>query len=117
MDSEILDHPVWNVCDTAGYKLSVVARLKGPGVSNVQYRIRMNDPKGEQIDYMLTLEGFKKLGELLIALHDFCRDPIFAREIQSVEKLKERLTAENITNWARLTELQSEKAKGKRQHL
>jgi hypothetical protein len=74
----------------------------------------MENPKGDSLYYMLTLDGFKELGELLIALHDFCKDPIFTKEVQSVEKLKECLTAENITNWAKLTQLQSEKTKGKR---
>lgn len=114
MNSEIVDHTVWHVRDRAGYELSVVARLKGPYVTNVQYKVRMKNPKGDHIDYMLTLDGFRELGELLIALHDFCKDPIFTKEVQSVEKLKECLTAENITNWAKLSKLQSEKTKGKR---
>jgi hypothetical protein len=71
----------------------------------------MASPKGDPVDYMLTLEGFKELGELLIALHDFCKDPIFTREVQSIERLKECLTAENITNWAKLSGFQSEKTK------
>lgn len=66
------------------------------------------------MSYMVTLEGFRKLGELFLALHDFCKDPIFTKEVQSVEKLKECLTAENITNWAKITQLQSEKTKRKR---
>jgi hypothetical protein len=114
LDFEIVDHTVWHVRDRAGYELSVVARLKGPHVINVLYKIRMANPKGDCMDYMLTLDGFKELGELLVALHDFCKDPIFTREVQSVEKLKECLTAENITNWAKLSKLQSEKTKGNR---
>jgi hypothetical protein len=74
----------------------------------------MENSKGDRLDYMLTLDGFKELGELLIALHDFCKDPIFTKEVQSIEKLKECLTAENITNWAKLAELQSERTKQKR---
>ena len=108
-DPEIVDHTIWFDRNVAGVELSVVARLKGPHVSNVQYRVRMKQPEGEYIDYMLKLEGFKELGELLIALHNFCRSPIFARESQSVDRLKQCLTAENITNWARLSELQRQK--------
>jgi hypothetical protein len=108
-----VDHTVWHVQDRAGYELSVVARLKGPRVTNVQYKVRMVNPQGTQVDYMLTLDGFKELGELLIALHDFCRDPIFTKEVQSIKKLRECLTAENITNWARLSGFRSEKIKGK----
>jgi len=111
LDTEIVDHTVWRVQSRAGYELSVVARLKGPRVTNVQYKVRMASPKGDPVDYMLTLEGFKELGELLIALHDFCKDPIFTREVQSIERLKECLTAENITNWAKLSGFQSEKTK------
>jgi len=72
LGSEIVDHIVWHMQDRAGYKLSVVARLKGPGVTNVQYKVRMENPRGDRIDYMLTLDGFKELGQLLVALHDFC---------------------------------------------
>jgi hypothetical protein len=113
LDSEVVDHKVWYARDRGGYELSVVARLKGPYVTNVQYKVRMENPKGDHVDYMLTLDGFKALGELLIALHDFCKDPIFTKEVQSIEKLKECLTAENITNWSKLSELQSEKTKRK----
>ena len=114
MNSEIVDHKVWHVQDKLGYELSVVARLKGPRVTNVQYVVQMKSPKGDSLYYMLTLDGFKELGELLVALHDFCKDPIFTKEVQSVERLKECLTAEKITNWAKLTQLQSEKTKGKK---
>jgi len=55
-------------------------------------------PKEFQVDYMLTLDGFREMEELLIALHDFCKDPIFTKEVLSIERLKECLTSENITN-------------------
>jgi hypothetical protein len=41
------------------------------------------------------MDGFKKLGELLIALHDFCKAPIYANE-RNVDTLKKLLTSENI---------------------
>ena len=91
MDKEIVDHKVWSEQNKGEFELSIVARLKGPLVSNVQYMIRLKTPEGETIDYMTTLQGFKELGELLLALHDFCKLPIYANE-KHVDKLKEHLT-------------------------
>jgi len=95
MYKEVVDHKVWAEENKGNFELSIVARLKGPSVSNVQYMIRLRNPECETIDYMTTLEGFKELGELLLALHDFCKLPLYANE-KHVEKLKELLTADNI---------------------
>jgi hypothetical protein len=81
-------------------------------MSNIQFECKKLHE--DSLYYMLTLEGFKKLGGLSMALHDLHKYPIFAQEVQSKEKLKECLTVENMTNWTKLTSLQSEKAKGKR---
>ena len=99
MDREIVDHKVWSEQNRGSFELSIVARLKGPLVSNVQYIIRLKTPEDETIDYMTTLEGFKEIGELLLALHDFSKLPIYANE-RHVEKLKELLTADNIKKFA-----------------
>lgn len=101
MNESIVDHEVWCQRNRGNYELSIVARLKGPLVSNVQYMIRLKNPEDETIDYMSTLEGFKELRELLLALHDFCRLPIYANE-KHVDKLKEHLTAENIKKFAEI---------------
>ena len=103
MNEEIVDHTVWHQKNKGKYELSVVARLKGPLVSNVQYIIRLKNPENDTIDYMTTLEGFKELGELLLALHNFCKLPIYANE-KHVDKLKELLTPENIKNLAGIIE-------------
>jgi hypothetical protein len=95
MYNEIVDHKVWSEENKGNFELSIVARLKGPSVSNVQYMVRLRNPQDQAIDYMTTLEGFKELGELLLALHDFCKLPLYANE-KHVEKLKELLTADNI---------------------
>jgi hypothetical protein len=52
---------------------------------------------------MVTLDGFRQLGELFLALHDFCKLPIHANEKQ-VDRLKELLTAENIKKFAEIIE-------------
>jgi hypothetical protein len=101
MNESIVDHDVWCQRNKGNYELSIVARLKGPLVSNVQYMVRLKNPEDETIDFMSTLEGFKELGELLLALHDFCRLPIYANE-KHVDKLKELLTAENIKKFAEI---------------
>ena len=95
MNNEVVDHIVWSHRNKGNYELSVVARLKGPLVSSVQYIVRLENPDSSTIDYMATLDGFKELGELFLALHDFCRLPICTNE-KDVEKLKGLLTAENI---------------------
>jgi len=101
MSEKIVDHAVWHQRNKGNYELSIVARLKGPLVSNVQYMIRLKNPEDETIDYMTTLEGFKELGELLLALHDFCKLPIYANE-RHVDKLKGLLTADNIKKLAEI---------------
>jgi hypothetical protein len=101
MHKEIVDHAVWCEENKGNFELSIIARLKGPSVSNVQYMIRLRSPEYETIDYMTTLEGFKEIGELLLALHDFCKLPIYANE-KHVEKLRELLTPENIKKFAEI---------------
>ena len=99
MNQNIVDHEVWGQQNRGDYRISLVARLKGPLVSNVQFIVRLEEPEGYSIDYMTTLKGFKELGELFLALHDFCKLPIYANE-KHVDRLKELLTAENIKNLA-----------------
>ena len=99
-----MDHTIWCQSNKGDYEVSVVARLKGPLVSNVQYILRVKDPDNNTIDYMTTLEGFKELGQLFQALHHFCRRPIYANE-KDAAKLKKLLTAENIKNFVELMKL------------
>lgn len=103
MNEGIVDHEVWSQRNRGNYELSIVARLKGPLVSNVQYMVRLQDPENYIIDYMTTLDGFKELGELFLALHYFCKLPIYANETH-VEKLKKLLTPENIKKFAEIIE-------------
>ena len=103
MEEKIVDHIVWCQQNRGNYEVSVVARLKGPLVSNVQYMVRLKDPEEYTIDYMTTLDGFKELGELLLALHNFCKLPIYANE-KHVNKLKKLLTPENIKKFAGIIE-------------
>ena len=101
MQTENVDHTVWRHENRGNYELSIVARLQGPLVSNVQYIVRLEDPEGYAIDYMTTLDGFKEVGELLEALHYFCKLPIYANE-KHVDKLRELLTPENIKKFAEI---------------
>jgi hypothetical protein len=109
LDEKIVDHVIWKEENRGNYKISIVARLKGPNVSNVQYMVRLKNPDDEAIDYMLSLDGFKKLGKLSIALSKFCKDPIFANEKQ-VKTLEKLLTVENILNYVKMSEIQCRKA-------
>ena len=111
MSNDVVDHAVWCHRNKGNYELSVVARLKGPLVSNVQYIVRLRNPENSLIDYMVTLEGFKELGKLFLALHDFCKLPIYADE-KDVERLKDLLTTDNIKKFAGIIET-SKLGKGK----
>lgn len=90
-----------------GYNLSIVARSEAG--RSVQYIIRVSKsewkPKGREVDYVSSLEGFKNIGELLIALHHFAGKKIYAKD---PAKLKEILTAENIKKFVKLAGMQSE---------
>jgi len=101
VNNDVVEHTVWRHRNNGNYELSVVARLQGPRVSNVQYIVRLRDPKDTEIDYMANLGGFKELGELFLALHNFCRLPIYADQ-KDMEKLKELLTVENIKKFSRI---------------
>jgi len=104
LGEEIIDHVIWEQENRGQYKISIIARLKGPRVYNVQYVVRLEHPRKEGLDFMLTLDGFKELGELFIALHDFCKEPILVNET-NVDKLKQLLTTENIKNYTQISAL------------
>jgi hypothetical protein len=99
MEEQHIDHVIWEQRNKGNFKLSIVARLKGPMVSNIQYIIRLKDPQDMTIDFLTTLDGFREMGELFQALHHFCKRPIYANE-RDMKKLKELLTPENIKNFA-----------------
>lgn len=78
-----------------GYKLEVIAKFEDP--YPVAYIIRISTPDGIMADYISTLEGFKNIGELLMALHYFAQTKLYPKNI---DKLREVLTAETIKNFA-----------------
>ncbi|MEM2107869.1 MAG: hypothetical protein QXL10_01100 [Candidatus Bathyarchaeia archaeon] len=78
-----------------GYSLSIVAKFQEQ--SPVTYIIRITTPQGVQADFISTLEGFKNIGELLMALHYFAETKLYPKD---AEKLKEVLKAETIKNFA-----------------
>lgn len=65
----------------------------------VNYIIRITTPDGVSSDYISSLEGFKNVGELLVALHSFAREKFYPK---NPEELKEVLTAENIKSFVKL---------------
>jgi hypothetical protein len=104
MSEHAIDHVIWQQHNRGSYELSIVARLTGPLVSNVQYILRLKNPDDTKIDYLTTLDGFRELGELFQALHHFCKRPIYANE-RDIGKLKELLSAENIKKFAEFLKL------------
>jgi len=78
-----------------GYTLAIVAKFVEP--YPVQYIIRVSPPEGAPVDYMSTLEGFKKIGELLTALHYFAKTKLYPK---NTDRLREVLTADTIKSFA-----------------
>lgn len=93
----ICENVILSEKNSGGYSLEIVAEFvdRFP----VRYIIRVTTPKGVKADYVSTLEGFRNIGELLVALHFFAEKKLYSKNI---EKLKEVLTAENIKNFAEL---------------
>jgi hypothetical protein len=65
----------------------------------VVYIIRITKPDGDSADYVSSLEGFKNVGELLVALHSFAEEKLYPTD---TEELRKVLTAENIKSFAKL---------------
>ncbi|HXX88079.1 MAG TPA: hypothetical protein VEH86_06520 [Candidatus Acidoferrum sp.] len=80
-----------------GFSLELVARFVEN--SPVKYIIRIKTPSDMSADYVSSLEGFKNVGELLVALHSFAEQKLYPTD---TEKLKEVLTAENIKSFVKL---------------
>ena len=78
-----------------GYSLAIIAKFQEP--FPVSYIIRITTPQGIQADFISTLEGFKNIGELLLALHYFAETKLYPKD---TEKLKQVLTADTIKNFA-----------------
>jgi len=78
-----------------GYSLAIVAAFEEP--FPVQYLIRVCPPEGDGVDFISTLDGFKNIGELLMALHYFARTKLYPKDR---DRLREVLTAQNIKNFA-----------------
>lgn len=102
MEEEIIDHVIWKEENRGNYRISIVARLKAPNLYNIQYMVRLENPDEDAIDYMLTLDGFKELGKLCLALSKFCKESIDATDEKQVKKLQKLLTVENIQNYVKL---------------
>lgn len=83
--------------NAGGYGLAIIAKFQEP--YPVSYAIRVTTPQGIQADFISTLEGFKNIGELLLALHHFAGTKLYPR---NTEKLREVLTADTIKNFAEL---------------
>ena len=80
-----------------GYTLSIIAKFveRYP----VQYIIRVSKPESYPVDYVSTLDGFKSIGELLVDLHHFAQQKLYARDPVELKKV---LTAENIKTFVKL---------------
>ena len=80
-----------------GFKLSIVAEFNDYGP--VKYIIRIEKPTGERADYVSSLEGFKKFGELLLDLNSFAEEKLYAKDDK--KQLMELLTADSIRTYVK----------------
>ncbi|MFH0748719.1 MAG: ribonuclease HI family protein [Candidatus Bathyarchaeota archaeon] len=78
-----------------GYKLEVLAQFEDP--DPVAYILRVSTPEGTKVDYRSTVEGFRNVGDLLLALHYFAQTKLYPKD---VAKLREVLTSENMKSFA-----------------
>jgi hypothetical protein len=92
---EIWENQLATEINSGGFQLSVVAAFAGVG--SVKYIIRIERPNWDRVDYVSSIEGFKKLGELLLDLHSFVEEKLRAND---KGKLRELLTTENLREYA-----------------
>jgi len=79
------------------FSLELVARFVEN--SPVKYIIRITTPEGIIANYVSSLEGFKNIGDLLVALHSFAEEKLYPTD---TEELRKVLTAENIKSFVKL---------------
>jgi len=104
MEAEIEEIIIEEYSNRGGFRLQIVAQVRGAGITNIRYIIRILNPKNESIDYMTDLNGFMSLGEILLDLHQFATLSIYANA-KSVKKLRKILTPENIKNMAEIMKM------------
>jgi hypothetical protein len=93
---EIWENKLATEINSGGFQLSVVAAFADCG--SVKYIVRIEKPNWDRVDYVGSLEGFKKLGELLLDLHSFVEEKL---RVNDKGKLRELLTAEKIKEYAK----------------
>jgi hypothetical protein len=73
-------------CETnkGNFKLSIIAQFND--YSPVKYIIRIEKPEGERADFVSSLEGFKKFGELLLDLHSFTEEKLYAKDMNQLKE-------------------------------
>jgi len=96
--SEYEEIVLFDETNKGGYKIQVIAQLMGPDVGNVRYLLRVSEPPqedGGSIDYICTVDGFRKIGKLCTALATVVKSPLFATE-KNIQKIRKFLTADKL---------------------
>jgi hypothetical protein len=104
MSSEVEEILIEEDSNKGGFRLRVIAQVRGPGTTTIRYVVRILNPEGESMDYMTTLQGFQSLGEILQALSSFATLPLYANA-KDIKELRSLLTAENIKKFAEILEM------------
>ena len=92
----ISENEILRETNNGGFSLSIIAQFRER--SPVCYIIRIAKPEGAKVDFVSTLDGFKNIGDLLVALHDFAGTKLYATD---TERLKEVLTGDFIKNFVK----------------
>ena len=93
---EIWENHLATEINSGGFQLSIVAAFD---CGSVKYIIRIEQPNWDKVDYVPSLEEFKKLGELFLDLHCFAEEKL---HVNDKGKLRELLTGKNIEEYAKL---------------
>jgi hypothetical protein len=93
---DIWENQLATEINSGGFQLSIVAASSGVGL--VKYIIRIEKPNWDRADYVSSLEGIKKLGELLLDLHSFATEKL---PVNAEGNLRELMSAKNIMEYAK----------------
>ena len=92
---EIWENQLTTEMNSGCFQLSIVAA--SAEVGSVEYILRIEKPNWDRVDYVMSLDGVKKLGERLLDLYSFAEEKL---RINDKRKLKELLTAKNLAEYA-----------------
>jgi hypothetical protein len=92
---EIWENQLATELNNAGFELSIIAAFCGVG--SIKYIMRLVKPNWDSVDFVVSLDGLKKLGELFLNLHSFAQQTL---QVNDQGKLRDLLTAKNLSEYS-----------------